>query len=232
MLFYIFYSNIFIMGFLTFSFHYILKIINIEKEMYGKFSINMMRSLICGTIAHEAYKNYKYIWLDKCLDNEIILNKFKEYHYMFLSYFIFDTILLVYQVYLKIEKNIRLDLLLHHILAISALIIIENYGLFNISLMIGISEGMSLVTGPKLLSMHIGNKFLTNIFIVYRLLYLIFIRMLFLWPSLIYFYNYVTLNCDKYKNDRNIFLVIFFIMIIIHAEINWLHSGRKELSRI
>ena len=98
--------------------------------------------------------------------------------------------------------------------------------------MIGLSEGMSLVSGPKLLSMHIGHKYLTNIFIVYRLLYLIFIRMLFIWPSLIYFYNYVTLNCDKYKNDRNIFLVIFFVITIIHAEINWLHSGRKELTRI
>ena len=232
MLFYIFYSNVFIMGFLTFSFHHIFKIINIEKQMYEKFSINMMRSLICGTIAHEAYKNYPYIWIDKCLENEIILNNFKEYHYMFLSYFIVDTILLWYQVYLKIEKNIRIDLLFHHFLAISALIIIENYGLYSISLMIGLSEGMSLVTGPKLLSMHFGNKYLTNIFIVYRLLYLIFIRMLFIWPSLIYFYNYVTLNCDKYKNDRNIFLVIFFIITIIHAEINWLHSGRKELTRI
>jgi hypothetical protein len=220
------------MGFLTFSFHHIFKSFNIEKRMYEKFSINMMRSLICGTIAHEAYKNYSYIWTDKCLENKIILNNFKEYHNMFLSYFIFDTILLWYQVYLKIEKNIRIDLLFHHLLAITALIIIENYGLYSISLMIGLSEGMSLVTGPKLLSMHYGNKYLTNIFIIYRLLYLIFIRMLFIWPSLIYFYNHVTLNCLKYKDDRNILLVIFLVIIIIHAEINWLHSGRKELTRI
>jgi hypothetical protein len=170
--------------------------------------------------------------IDKCLENKIILSNFKEYHNIFLSYFIFDTILLWYQVYLRIEKNIRIDLLLHHFLAITALIIIDNYGLYSISLMIGLSEGMSLVTGPKLLSMYYGNKYLTNIFIIYRLLYLIFIRMLFIWPSLIYFYNNVTLECDKYKNDRNIFLVIFLVIIIIHAEINWLHSGRKELARI
>jgi hypothetical protein len=220
------------MGLLTFSFHHIFKLINIETQMYEKFSINMMRSLICGTIANEAYKNYSYIWIDKCLDNEIILNNFKEYHYMFLSYFIFDTILLWYQVYLKIEKNVRMDLLFHHLLAISALIIIENYRLYSITLMIGLSEGMSLVSGPKLLSMHYGNKYLTNIFIIYRLLYLIFVRMFFIWPSLLYFYNNVTLNCDKYKNDRNILLVVFFIITIIHAEINWLHSGRKELTRI
>jgi len=192
----------------------------------------MMRSIICGTIAHEAYQKYHYIWLDKCLDNENIINKFKNFHYMFLSYFIFDTVLLWYQVYLKIEKKIRLDLLLHHLLAISALLIIEDKKMYGISLMIGLSEGMSLVSGPKLLSVHYGNKYLTNIFIVYRLLYLIFIRMIFIWPSLIYFYHTVTNNCDKYKDTRNMPLVVLLVFTIFHAEINWLHSGRKELVRI
>ena len=220
------------MGSLTLFFHYFLKKKNIETKLFEKFSINMMRSIVCGTIAHEAYINYNYIWYDKCLQNDKILNKFKDFHYLFLSYFIFDTVLLWYQVYLNIEKKIRLDLLLHHLLAITALIIIENKGLYSISLMIGLSEGMSLVTGPKLIAMHIGNKYLTNIFIIYRLLYLIFIRMLFIWPSLLYFYHKVTLECDNYKNDRNIFLVLSLVLIIIHAEINWLHSGRKELARI
>jgi hypothetical protein len=151
---------------------------------------------------------------------------------MFLSYFIFDTVLLWYQVYLKIEKKIRIDLLLHHLLAITALIIIESKGLYSISLMIGLSEGMSLVTGPKLISMHFGYKKLTNAFIIFRLLYLIFVRMLFIWPSLIYFYHKVTSSCNKFSNDRNMFLVISLILIILHAEINWLHSGRKELARI
>ena len=220
------------MGSLTLLFHNILKKVNIENTLFEKFSINMMRSLICGTIVREAYLKYHYIWLDKCLDNVKIVNKFKDFHYMFLSYFIFDTVLLWYQVYLKIEKKIRFDLLLHHLLAISALMIIENKGLYSISLMIGLTEGMSIVTGPKLISMHLGNKYLTNFFIIYRLLYLIFVRMLFVWPSLIYFYHIITTNCDKYKSDRNIPMVIILILIIFHAEINWLHSGRKELSRL
>jgi hypothetical protein len=80
--------------------------------------------------------------------------------------------------------------------------------------------------------MHFGKKYLTNIFIIYRLLYLIFIRMLFIWPSLIYFYHTVTLRCDNYKSDRNMPLVIFLVGLIIHAEISWLHSGRNELARI
>ena len=229
---YTFYCNTLLMGSLTLFFHHILKKINVETQLFEKYSVNLMRSLICGTIAHEAYNNYNYIWLDKCLENTIVINKFKNFHYMFLSYFIFDTVVLLYQVYIKIEKRIRLDLLFHHLLAISALLIIENKEMYGLSLMIGLSEGMSLVSGPKLLSMHFGNKYLTNMFIIYRLLYLIFVRMLFIWPSLIYFYHNVTTNCDKYKDDRNILLVISMVLIIFHAEINWLHSGRKELARI
>jgi hypothetical protein len=217
---------------LTFLFHIGFKNMNIQNHLYEKFSINMMRSLICGTIAHEAYQNYNYIWLDKCLDNNKILIKFQNYHYMFLAYFVYDTVLLLYQVYLKIEKKIRLDLLFHHILAITALIIIEEKKMYGVSLIIGLSEGMSIVTGPKLLSMHYGNKNLTNGFIIFRLLYLVFIRMLFIWPSLLYYYHNITTTCLKYKDDRNMLLVIFLVLTIFHAEINWLHSGRKELARI
>ena len=227
-----FYYNIFLMGSVTLLFHHVLKHFSVETQLFDRYSVNMMRSLICGSIAHDAYIKYTYIWLDKCLENTIILHKFESFHHMFLAYFIFDTVILWYQVYIGIEKRIRMDLLLHHILAITALLIIEEKKMYGITLMIGLSEGMSLVSGPKLLSMYYGNKYLTNIFIIYRLLYLIFIRMLFIWPSVIYFYYRITNDCDKYKNDKNIFLVIFFVMIIFHAEINWLHSGRKELARI
>lgn len=232
MFYYSFYSNVFLMGSLIFGFHSFLKNINVEKKLFEKFSINMMRSIICGTIAHEAYQKYNYIWLDLCLDNKNIIVKLKDFHYMFLSYFIFDTVILFYQVYLHIEKKVRFDLLFHHILAITALLIIENNGMYSISLLIGLSEGMSIVTGPKLLSMHYGNKYLTNGFIIFRLLYLIFIRMIFIWPTLIYYYHRMTSKCENFKEDRNILLVLFLVAIIFHAEINWLHSGRKELVRI
>ena len=232
MLFYTFYYSVFLMGSLTVLFHHVLKKYDIEVQLFEKFSINMMRSLICGTIAHEAYNKSKYLWLDKCHENQIIVHKYQEFHYMFLSYFVFDTVLLWYQVYLKIEKKVRLDLLFHHILAITALLIIEEKKMYGISIFIGMSEGMSIVTGPKILSMHIGNKYLTNMFIIFRLLYLIFIRMLYIWPSLIYYYHTITSKCNVYKEDRNMLLVVFLIGIIIHAEINWLHSGRKELARI
>ena len=227
-----FYSNILIMGGLSLMFHKICKKYDIEQLLFEKYSVNLMRSVICGAIANEAYQKYNYIWLDKCLDNNSIMLKFKNYHQMFLSYFIFDTVILLYQYYIKIEKKIRLDLLFHHILAITALLIIENKRLYGISLIMGLSEGISLVSGPKLISMEYGSKKLTNFFISYRLFYLVFIRMLFIWPSLIYYYHYVTSYCDKYVEDRNMYLVLVMIFIITHAEISWIHSGRSELARI
>lgn len=232
MLFFTFYYNAFLMGSITVLFHHVLKQFNVETKLFEKYSVNMMRSLICGTIAHEAYKNYKYLWMDKCLDNELMYNRFEDYHNMFLSYFIYDTVVLWYQVYLKIEKNLRLDLLFHHLLAISALLIIETKKMYGLTILIGLSEGMSFVSGPKLLSMYFNNKYLTNIFIIFRLLYLIFVRMCFLWPSLIYYYHISTSQCIKYQQERNILLVIALISMIFHAEISWLHSGRKELARI
>jgi hypothetical protein len=78
MYFNIFYINVFIMGSLTVFFHHIFKSINLEQRLFEKFSINMMRSLICGTIAHEAYQNYSLIWENKCLDNIVVLNNFKN----------------------------------------------------------------------------------------------------------------------------------------------------------
>ena len=192
----------------------------------------MMRSFMCYMISYEAYKNFNYIWIDKCLDNENILTKFKDYHNDFLSYFIFDTMLLLFQVYLNIEKRIRIDLLLHHILAISVLTIIDYNKMYGISLMIGLSEGMSIVSGPKLLSMTFGYKRLTNYFIIFRLLYIIFIRMFFIWPMILYYYHLSTSMCPNYITNRNIWLPTILISIILHAEISWIHSGRKELARI
>jgi len=59
-----FYYNIFLMSGVTLGFHHILTGWDIQSHIYEKFGINMMRSLVCGTIAHEAYRNYQYIWLD------------------------------------------------------------------------------------------------------------------------------------------------------------------------
>jgi hypothetical protein len=133
---------------------------------------------------------------------------------------------------LNIEKKIRPDLLFHHLLAIFALTLIENYKLYSLTTLIGITEGMSIVSGPKLLSMYYGNKYITNIFIMYRLLYLVFVRMLMVWPCLLYYYHTITSSCSAYKENRNMYLVIGLLFVIMNTELIWFHSGRKELIRI
>lgn len=220
------------MGSCTVFFNYILKGLNIKEEIFGKYTVGLMRSISCFAISYSGYKNFFYISSDICLEKNETVTIFKEYHSMFLSYFIYDTMILFYQVYLNIEKKIRPDLLFHHLLAIFALTLIDNYKLYSLTTLIGITEGMSIVSGPKLLSMHYGNKYITNIFIIYRLIYLLCIRMLFIWPCLLYYYNSITSTCPAYKENRNMYLVSGLLFIIINTELIWFHSGRKELARI
>jgi hypothetical protein len=233
---FIFYSNVLFMGGTILLFHQVFKSMNIEKQIFEKYSVNMMRSLMCSMIANESFSHIGYLYSDRCLSSAMVKDKFIDIYYFFLSYFVFDTVILFYQVYLKIEKNIRLDLLLHHILAITAFLYINHYQQYGIVPFIGMSEAMSIVSGPKLLSVHYGNKYITNIFIFYRLCFLVYVRMLIIWPSLILYYmsTYYCKNNDtnNYTKNYNIFLVVSMVAIIFHAEIRWLHSGRNELSRI
>ena len=139
---------------------------------------------------------------------------------------------MMYQVFVKINKSIRIDLLMHHLLAIFILTYISRNEMYNITLLIGLSEGMSFVSGFKLLSNKLGLKKYSNICIRVRVGYLFFIRMLFLWPSLLYFYYQITNECEKFKKEKNIQLVCFFIGVIVMNEIKWIRSGLKELNRI
>ena len=56
--------------------------------------------------------------------------------------------------------------------------------------------------------------------------------MIFLWPTLILFYNDITNNCDKFKKYKNTILVFSLLIIIVYNEIKWIQSGIKELKRI
>lgn len=227
-----FYSHIFFMGSCTVLFNCILNYFNIKEEIFGKYTIGLTRSLLCSAISYSAYKKIFLISNDICLEKSDNLILYKEYNFMFLSYFVYDTIILFYQIYLNIEKKIRLDLLFHHLMGIFSLIMIDNYKLYNLSLFIGLSEGLSIVAGPKLLSVHFGNKYMKNIFVIYRLIYIFFIRFLLIWPSLLYNYHYITKNCDQYKENRNMYLVGGLLLMIINTEILWIFNGRKELENI
>ena len=104
--------------------------------------------------------------------------------------------------------------------------------MYNISLLIGISEGMSIVSGLKLLCDKLNYSKTKNLLIYFRLSYLILVRMLFLWPSLFLFYIDITNNCDNFKKLKNTILVINLILIIGYNEIKWINNGIKELKRI
>jgi hypothetical protein len=227
-----FYSDFFLMLILCFGVNFFLNLINIKEHFFGTIGVNLVRSIICGSLANNSYKNYAIIFSDKCILYESNLEIFKNYHFTFLNYFIIDLLIMFYQKYNKIVEYIRYDLLFHHLLAIQVLLIIEYNEMYSLSLLIGLSEGMSLVSGFKLLSNYYNNKTITNLLIYYRLFYCVFVRMIFLWPSLFLLYNDMTLNCDKFKNNRSITMVLSFLSIILMTETKWLYKGKKELMKI
>lgn len=220
------------MHLLSYTFYRILNNYNIEKTFLGNLSFNLTRSIICGCLSYYSYKNINNIYFDKCLTNEDFNNNLKSYHRNFLNYFIYDLFVMIYQVYTNINKKIRMDLLFHHLLGIFVLHLIDYNKMYNLSLLIGMSEGMSVVSGLKLISNELNHKKFKNLFIYYRLGYLIFIRMLYLWPSLFLFYNDITNNCPNFKNYKNTLLVLNLIAIIMYNEMKWLNSGLKELKRL
>ena len=221
-----------VMHLLSFAFYKILNNFNIEKIFLGNLSFNLTRSLICGSLTYFSYKNLNSIYEDKCLENYELNEKLKNYHRNFLNYFLYDIFVMIYQVYKNINKKIRFDLLFHHLLAIFVLNLIENDEMYNLTLLIGISEGMSVVSGLKLISNELNQMKMKKMFIYFRLLYLVLVRILYLWPSILFFYIDITKNCEKFIENKNTFLVLNLIFIIVYNEIKWINSGIKELKRI
>jgi hypothetical protein len=221
-----------IMHLLSFLFYELLTYYHIESIFLGNLGFNLTRSVICGSLAYTSYINLNKIYNDKCLLNENFNNDLIIYHHNFLNYFYYDIFVMAYQVYKNINKKIRYDLLFHHILAIFVLNLIDYNKMYNITILIGLSEGMSFVSGFKLISHKLNEIKMKKIFIYIRLLYLIFIRLIFLWPSLILFYNDITNECDKFKNNKNITLLLFLLSMIIYNEFKWIQSGLKEIKRI
>lgn len=210
----------------------ILNNYKIEKYFLDNIGFNMTRSLICGSISYYSFKNYSRIFDDKCLNNKNLENELIHFHHLFLNYFIYDIYVMIYQVFKRINNKIRIDLLIHHLLSIFVLHLIDSHKMYNLSLIIGLSEGMSIVSGLKLLANKFGFKKHVNVFITFRLFYLIVVRLLFLWPSLILFYYDITNHCNNFKENKNISLLLFFLGIIILNEMKWIKSGIKELKRI
>jgi hypothetical protein len=142
----------------------------------------------------------------------------------------------MYQHYLGIEKKLRYDLLLHHILAIFTATFIEHHQLYALTPYICLSEGISIFSGIKLLANAIHHPKLATYCIQYRLAFLIYGRMLLLWPYILYlFYSHMSpeYGCNpEVYNRENISYVMMAIAMIYSAEYLWYVRGKSELKKI
>lgn len=235
-----FYWTMLEMGAYTLGFHYMLNHWVFpkkkgedeeEKKILNRYSVNMMRSLMCSSFTVQGWKMLKDVWSDTCMEENVV--KWQGLHYPMFAYFVFDTVILGYQRYLKIEKKIRYDLLFHHILALFVFVMIEYQKMYGMSVLISISEGMSVVSGMKMILMEkSGADGIVKGMVWYRMMYIFFIRMLYLWPMILYYYMEVTESCEKYQEGRNMWMIGALLMIIYHADILWLHNARREIKRI
>jgi hypothetical protein len=186
---------------------------------------------MCLSFSVQGWKMLGDVWQDKCMENNLI--KWEGLHYPMFGYFVFDTVILGYQRYLKIEKKIRYDLLFHHLIALFVFVMIEYEKMYGMSVLISISEGMSVISGMKIVLMEKSDSSgLVKGMVWYRMMYIFFIRMLYLWPMILYYYLEVTNQCDQYKEGRNVWLVSGLLFVIYHADILWLHNARREIKRI
>lgn len=243
-----FYTNITSLLFLTTLFHYPLQYINLENKYFERYSVNLMRSVSCFMIFTEAID----ILLNHGFQNHcssILLQENIDLFYFFLAYIYYDTVLLMYQHYLGLEKKLRYDLLLHHLLALFSLTFIQNYELYSFVPYICLSEGISIVSGIKLLANIFKNNKIAKYCILYRIYFLTYFRMPLLWPFIIYtFYNNIdNTQCyyvqednnsclhkenicnKKIFNYENLSYVLGVVFMIYSAEYLWYIRGKNEL---
>ncbi len=234
-----FYWTMLEMGVYTLGFHYVLnhwvfpkkEEEKEEKKILNRYSVNMMRSFMCLSFSLQGWKMLGDVWQDKCMEENLV--KWQDLHYPMFAYFVFDTVILGYQRYLKIEKKIRYDLLFHHLIALFVFIMIEYQKMYGMSVLISISEGMSVVSGMKMILMEkSGANGMVKGMAWYRMMYIFFVRMLYLWPMILYYYMDVTEKCAKYQEGRDMWMVGGLLMVIYHADILWLHNARREIKRI
>jgi hypothetical protein len=113
-----------------------------------------------------------------------------------------------------------------------ALGFIDYYKMYPLIVHIMMSEGLSSLSGLKLIMVKQGYTKITKIILNYRIYYLIIMRMLYIWLSCIYHYMEMTSTCEKYKEDKNLFLFYSMMMIIYYFDVQWIKSGYRELNRL
>ncbi len=229
-----FYTNIASLLFLTTLFHYPLQYINLENKYFERYSVNLMRSVSCFMIFTESIDILlNHGFQDHC--SSTYLQENIDLFYFFLAYIYYDTVLLMYQHYLGLEKKLRYDLLLHHLLALFSLTFIQNYKLYSFIPYICLSEGISIVSGIKLLANIFQNHKIAKYCIYYRLYFLTYFRMALLWPFIIYTF-YTHINSESCNNEifnyENLIYILGTIFMIYSAEYLWYIRGHNELKNV
>ncbi len=226
-----FYFHIASLAFLTLLFHYPLQYIHLEKKYFERYSVNLMRSVSCFMISSQGFQHILDNGIISSIPNNTEITNISDIYdlfYFFLAYIYFDTVLIMYQHYLGIEKKLRYDLLLHHLLALFSFHYIQNYNLYTLIPYIALSEGISITTGPKLLANVFQNKELTKYCILYRIYYLLFVRVSFLWPYILY----LIYQNSSQNNSFELYNALFIIFMIYSMEYLWYIRGNKELKSI
>ncbi len=230
-----FYMNVFSFAILTMLFHYPLQYIHLEKRYFERYSVNLMRSVACYLICEQSYGILAKKGLFRSYCTHSSEDPEEDLFYLFLAYIYYDTVVLIYQHYLGVEKKLRYDLLLHHLIALFSLTFIQNEGLYQFLPLICASEGISIVSGLKLLFQALNQKLYTRYCIQYRLFYLIYVRALFLWPFLLYSF-FSAIDEESCPNpaisEENFIYMLMGVGMIYSAEYLWWVRGTSELKAI
>lgn len=232
-----FYLNVASFAILTALFHYPLQYIQLEKRYFERYSVNLMRSVACYLICEQSFQliSQKGLFRSYCtydLSLSTSGTTEEDLFYLFLAYIYYDTVVLIYQHYLGVEKKLRYDLLLHHLIALFSLTFIQNEGLYQFLPVICASEGISIVSGLKLLFQALQQKEYTRYCIQYRLFYLTYVRALFLWPFLLYsFYSEIDPEtcANPAISEKNMVYMLMGVGMIYSAEYLWWMKGMSEI---
>ena len=180
---------------------------------------SMYRSFMCGMF----FLSGIYLCMNFIMGNNFRTNMSEQIILCNISwaYMVFD--LLVIFVQKLCGSVIRIDLILHHIMALIALYLCGLYEYKNIFIwsMISVSEVLSIWSGVGLYAVHTSNYCLANQICISRALTLLFGRIPW-WVIVLY--------CTTYVKCQSIFFwYAIGIKLIICLDIYWLSECLKRL---
>lgn len=200
-----------------------VKIDNKDEVYFGKISHGISRSIACFYFSLAGTK----LWLTCSINNlsNTDLYNIKQLSISMITYFNWDLVVIYYQYCMNI-CNPRIDLTVHHTLAIVGFYSINRIypNFLYLTIYGAMSELLSIFSGLKLLSTKLGWLELESNLIKIRLIIIIFWRIPVWLTFLLTVYN----NAHTY----GMYLVSFlFVSSIMYLEFKWFKSGILQLLR-